>query len=152
MGLVLAMWLAAVAPMPVLSDTSPDEVPSGAVIAQWQMFQGEARTPKGDRIRYRLLVDPHRLALYRITRYRVHAAGDADAANEVLIWNSAPGVERVLRCYERVAHDEKGVMSWSWQPVPPATDRYLAAMQMATQVYFLQRQQEREEEERAARH
>jgi hypothetical protein len=152
MGLAFALLLAAVAPMPVLSETSPAEVPSGAAIDQWQVFQGEAQTPKGDRIRYQLLVDPRRLALYTITRYRVHTAEGAEADNEVLIWNSAPGVIRVLRCYERVRHDDQGVASWIWEPVPPATERYVAAMMMATQVYYLHRQREREEEARAARH
>jgi len=149
MSLALSLVLAAAVPLPALSGTSPDEVPSGAAIAQWLSFKGDARSPKGDGIAYELRVDPRRLALYVLTRYRVRVAGDLEAENEVLIWNSAPGTRQALRCYERVPNVGPGGTSWAWEVVPQGTNRYWEAMAMATQVYFLQRR--REEEKQAER-
>lgn len=146
----LAVLLAA-APL-VLSGTFPEEVPSGTAIANWDRYAGRVHH-EGKRITYELFVDRRRLALYTITRYRVHRAGEAQADDEILIWNSNPGSRprEYLRCYARVAQVPGTLPAWSWQALVPETDVYRAAMYAAIQVYGLHRAREREQEEAAAR-
>jgi len=148
------MWLGVllVAGPVVLSGTFPADVPSGAAIESWERLSGRADY-KGTHIAYELFVDPRRIALYTITRYRIHVVGADRAADEILIWNAQPGMRPPvpLRCFVRVARPTRPGLSdaWAWEVLAPETDAYNQAMYKAMQVYVLHRATERRAEAEA---
>lgn len=145
------MWLfvllAAGAALPVLSGTSPTEVPSGV---GWERAGGGFVAGSGARISYELLVDPKRIALWAITRYRVQGAGKTEPDDEILIWNVHHRPPD-LRCYQRVRRPDASPPAWEWQRVPTGTPVYRTAMSVATEVYGLNRAREIALEEKASR-
>ena len=150
-SLPLLALLAALVPLPSLSTTTPTEVPSGEAVAGWERLGGEAKRANGERIAYELLVDPKRLGLYTITRYRVRLAGSERPQNEILIWNARPGTREPVRCFEHVTESGAAASRSHWQPVVHATEPYRIAMYRAMEVYVLHRRNEIAAEENARR-
>jgi hypothetical protein len=148
---MLMAALLAASPIVLLSGTFPEGVPSGRTIEHWERLSGHSEH-NGYRISYELFVDPARLALYTITRYRVHLPDKEDAEDEILIWHSRPGARPMLPmlCYARVSRPRLGVAkSWAWEPVLHNTQPYRQAMSTATQVYMIHRAHERALEDAA---
>jgi hypothetical protein len=135
-GFAIAL-LAALPPVP-LSGTFPAETPSGSVIAGWTRFAGELES-EGSRIAYELYVEPRRLGLFVLTRFRVRPP-HASIGDEILIWNARPGLEP-LRCFARVSRPNPWALGllpmWHWEGVPVGTNPYRQAMFTAIKVYYL---------------
>jgi hypothetical protein len=146
---MLMVALLAASPIVLLSGTFPEGVPSGRAIETWERLSGHSEH-RGDRISYELFVDPARLALYTITRYRVHLADKEQAEDEILIWHSRAGARpmKPMLCYARVTRQHP-VRSSAWEPVLHNTQPYRQAMSTATQVYLIHRARERALEEAA---
>ncbi|HEX6739621.1 MAG TPA: hypothetical protein VF310_15180, partial [Vicinamibacteria bacterium] len=125
--LALALAFLAAAPSPTpralrpLSQQLPARLPDPAVLARWELIQGQADS-NGSPVSYRFYVDPARPAIYRLTQYRLAME------TEKLLWNAAPGA-RVLECYELLAD--------GWHRLEPGTERYRLEMATAIRVYQL---------------
>jgi len=136
------MWFAVLLAAPVvLSATFPADVPSGRAIEGWERVSGRGNS-KGARVAYELFVDPRRIALFTLTRYRVHFVGKEHAEDEILIWNAQPGMRPVVpvRCFVRVARRRPGLAdAFGWDVVPPETEPYKRAMYKAIEVYGMNR-------------
>jgi len=136
--MLLLAAIVAVSPI-LLSGTFPDEMPSGGALQTWERYGGQAER-NGHRIVYELMVNPQRPALFMITRFRIHAAGQTNADDEILIWNARPGARPIqyLRCFARVVRPRVGLLhQWAWEAVPAQTPPYQRAMATAMEIYAL---------------
>ena len=144
---ISVMWWAVFLAAPVvLSGTFPADVPSGRAIESWERVAGRGDY-KGTHVAYELFVDPRRLALFTLTRYRIHFVGKEHAEDEILIWNAQPGMRPVVpvRCFVRVARRRPGLAdAFGWDVVPPETGPYKQAMYKAIEVYALESGQRRQ--------
>ena len=116
----------------------PADVPTAAVLANWQKITGDVDTPT-EAVSYVFYVNPVRQALYEVTRYRVTRLSPGPDGKpqrrpetEKLLWNAHPGTGELLRCYEL---REPG----GWVRMEQGTPEYRAEMMTAIHVYGLHR-------------
>jgi hypothetical protein len=124
-------------PSPLRADEWPPGLPVGEM-AGWQSFRGAYATDVGQ-VAYELFVDPVRIGLYRVTRYRVTppAGGGAQAAvaMDTVQFVARPGQAPPL-CYQRPASaGPKG----PWLMLVQGTPAYNGEMWRGIEVF--QRQQ-----------
>ena len=137
-ALALLAALVAVAPAEAgeFSATIPTGVPNLAMLATWEKVTGDVQTAT-ESVVYQLYVNPRRLALYEVTRYRVtRISRDAkghetrDPGTEKFLWNAGGGEH--LHCFERKAPG-------GWVRMEEGTPEYRWEMGMAMHVYGLHR-------------
>lgn len=130
--------LAGPAGLAPLTDVFPPALPGPLTLAGWEQIRGESSDAKG-RVDYRFYVDPARLAIYRITQYRIVPA-QGPAETEKLLWNETPGRAR-LQCYERVSERDETKPwlgeRWRWRQLDPDSARYRREMMTAVEIYSL---------------
>jgi hypothetical protein len=107
-------------------------------MAGWETLRGGFTAPWGE-VAYELFVEPSRIGLYRVTRYRVTAVpgtgGDAAPPMDTVQFISHPGQRRPL-CYQRpVSAGAKA----PWVLLAPGSPSYNEEMWRGIEVF--QRQQ-----------
>jgi hypothetical protein len=147
----LAVVLAAAVPMPALSQTFPAEMPATATLLAWERVSGQAVADGGSRIHYELMVDPARMALWAVTRYRIHDVSKAQPEDEILIWSKSSRAPVDMRCYRRVLRLGSEAPVWDWERVVAGSTIYREALVRAREVYALNRRREIALEEAEAR-
>jgi hypothetical protein len=114
--------------------------PGVADVAGWELVTGDFETPKL-RGAYRLYVNPARLALYQVMRYRVQrlpssaGPGDATLRAERVVFVRRPGVREPVECWERRAPGSAP----EWRALAPGTGEYVAEMAQLTEVLAIHR-------------
>jgi len=136
--LLAAAGSALAAPAPTrFAETLP---PGVADVSRWELVAGDFET---DRLRggYRFYVNPERLAMYQVMRYRVQRlardgqAGDAELGAERVAFIRHPGVREPIECWERQAPGEGA----GWRTLAPGTTEYQTQMLVLTQVLAVHR-------------
>jgi hypothetical protein len=122
---------------PVFADTLP---PGIADVSGWEVISGDFETPQM-RGGYRFYVNPERLAMYQLMRYRVQRLpsatqpGDAALGAERVAFIRRPGVREPIDCWERRADGADD----EWRAFAPATAEYVAEMTVLMQVLAIHR-------------
>ncbi len=141
--LAVLLVLATVTPMhagtpdPSFADNLP---PGVADVSAWELVSGDFDTPQL-RGGYRFYVNPERLAMYQLMRYRIQRlpsaaqAGDAALGAERVAYVRRPEVREPIQCWERQA---PGTGS-EWRALVPGTTEYRTEMIVLTQVLAIHR-------------
>lgn len=122
---------------PSFAETLPPDIMD---VTGWEQVAGEFATPllRGGYVFY---VNPERLAMYQLMRYRVQRLPSATGPGE-----AAPGAERVafirrpgerqpIDCWERQG---PGVVP-EWRPLEPGTTEYRSEMTLLGQILAIHR-------------
>jgi hypothetical protein len=116
-------------------------LPPGIVdVSGWELVTGDFETPQM-RGGYRFYVNPARLAMYQLMRYRVQRLatgtqpGDAALRSERVVFVRRPGVREPIDCWERQA---PGAVP-EWRALAPGTPAYDAEMMLLMQVLAIHR-------------
>jgi hypothetical protein len=122
---------------PVFASTLP---PGIADVGGWELVSGDFETAQM-RGGYRFYVNPERLAMYQLMRYRVQrlpsaeGPGDATLGAERVAFVRRPGVREPIDCWER----QPAGAAPAWRPLAPGTAEYQAEMLLLTRVLAIHR-------------
>lgn len=140
-GLTLLLAAAGPALAEVVPTRFGETLPPGvADVSRWELVAGDFET---GRLRggYRFYVNPERLAMYQVMRYRVQRlardgeAGDAELGAERVAFIRHPGVREPIECWERQPPGEGA----EWRTLAPGTTEYQTQMLVLTQVLAIHR-------------
>jgi hypothetical protein len=114
--------------------------PGVADVSRWELVSGDFETV---RLRggYRFYVNPERVALYQVMRYRVQRLpfggerGDAQLGAERVVFVRRPGVREPVECWERQATGAPA----EWRALAPGSAEYRTEMFVLTRVLAVHR-------------
>jgi hypothetical protein len=137
----LALALLGAAGQP-LADFSPELPREVGDVSGWERISGDVLTTEVS-ARYVLYVNPERLGLYQVIRYRIVPAAPTTAPQwsrsryEKLVFNQRPG-RAPLRCFERI-HDAVD-LDPHWRELRHGTPEYIWEMRLVMLLMELHRQ------------
>jgi len=111
-----------------LDGSLPPGVPDGAALG-WERVNGDVETPTEGAV-YEFYVNPQRLAIYEVVRYRFSAGGRTES--EKLVWNRYPNEGHGPSCF---VHEADG----SWRALRNDSQEYRDEMRTVMRVYGLHR-------------
>ena len=124
-------------PDPAFADTLP---PGIADVSGWELVSGDFDTPQL-RGGYRFYVNPDRLAMYQLMRYRIQRlpsgtqGGDAALGAERVAYVRRPEVHEPIQCWERQVLGPGP----EWRALAPGSAEYQTEMMLLTQVLAIHR-------------
>lgn len=137
----IALAAAAVVRAEPAATSFSETLPPGITdVSRWELVSGDFETP---RIRggYRFYVNPERVALYQVMRYRVQRLpfgserGDAALGAERVVFVRRPGVREPIECWERQAPGSPA----EWRALDPGTAEYRTEVLVLTEVLAVHR-------------
>jgi hypothetical protein len=140
-ALALALGAAAAARAEPTATPFSETLPPGVVdVSRWELVRGDFETT---RIRggYRFYVNPKRVAMYQVMRYRIQRLpvggerGDVALGAERVVFVRRPGVREPIECWERQAPGS----ATEWRALAPGTAEYQTEMLVLTQVLAVHR-------------
>jgi hypothetical protein len=139
--LALALAAAAVARAEPTATPFSETLPPGvADVSRWELVRGDFETARA-RGGYRFYVNPERVAIYQVMRYRIQRLpfggqrGDAALGAERVVFVRRPGVREPIECWERQGPGS----ATEWRALAPGTAEYQAEMMVLTQVLAVHR-------------
>jgi hypothetical protein len=114
--------------------------PGVADVSRWELVSGDFETSRM-RGGYRFYVNPERVAMYQVMRYRVQRLssgaerGDARLGAERVVFVRRPGIREPIECWERQAPGA----ATEWLALVPGTAEYQREMLVLTEVLAVHR-------------